>query len=490
MLNFLLAASLLLPVAPQQPDTDYEVIRVIDGRLLVGEILEHDLDGLVVQSARNGGTYRLSWGDLFPGEAERLKTGFGYRTSFETPTVSADRLLLVNGQQITGRILRRDSAEIEIRSRGVTTLVPTVRLAAPPEKVVVDADQVLTPEQFYAERLPQVGETGMAQFDFAQELEAVAAYEQALVHLQLAQALAQSEDDQALLSRVDGAIPRIRTAIEHRVETEKLRDIRTLIYRERFAEAEQLLQEFATEHSDSPVFEEYIKVAEKFEGQREEAMVRYLERNWYKRAASLLKKKSLDRKANVEQLQQFATGELPELMRETMAEELAPMKEDLTPSEVGRLWEARLETKPKRHQAGFGNGTWILGEARARAGLKEEEAEEEDGRSAAEKELQDRYKRYLDNLERSRRAAGTDTEQTPEDWWSNSSASSRFQWLLAFYAEYSGDFELVRVMFAQCTTCNGDGSVEILEVGGDNRPQRKKCPTCQGVTVRRSIFFR
>ena len=190
MLNFLLAASLLLPVAPQQPDTDYEVIRVIDGRLLVGEILEHDLDGLVVQSARNGGTYRLSWGDLFPGEAERLKTGFGYRTSFETPTVSADRLLLVNGQQITGRILRRDSAEIEIRSRGVTTLVPTVRLAAPPEKVVVDADQVLTPEQFYAERLPQVGETGMAQFDFAQELEAVAAYEQALVHLQLAQALA------------------------------------------------------------------------------------------------------------------------------------------------------------------------------------------------------------------------------------------------------------------------------------------------------------
>ena len=33
-----------------------------------------------------------------------------------------------------------------------------MRLAAPPEKVVVDADQVLTPEQFYNERLPQVDE--------------------------------------------------------------------------------------------------------------------------------------------------------------------------------------------------------------------------------------------------------------------------------------------------------------------------------------------
>lgn len=491
MLHFLLTVSLLLPVAAQEPDTDYEVVRVIDGRLLVGEIIDHDLDGLVVQSARNGGTYQLRWGDLFPGEAERLKTSFGYRVSFETPTVSADRLLLVNGQQITGRILRRDSNEIEIRSRGLTTVVPTTRLAAPPEKVVVEADEVLTPEQFYAERLPQVSaEDAMAQFEFARELEAVAAYELALATLMGAQELAQ--DDAPLLSRIEGAIPRIQTAIEHRVETDKLRDIRTLIYRERFAEAEVLLEEFAAEHSDSPVYEDYIKVTEKFEGQREAAMVRYLERNWYKRAAALLKKRALDRKANVESLQQYATSELPELMRETMAEELAVMKEDLSTSEVSALWEARLETKPKRHQAGFGNGTWILGEARARAGVKAEEESEEDGRSAAEKELQDRYKRYLDNLERSRRAAGTDTESTPEDWWSNATSSSRFQWLLAFYAEYSGDFELVRVMTDYCPTCNGDGSIEILEIGGKGggQPQRKKCTTCHGVSVRRSIFFR
>ena len=62
-----------------------------------------------------------------------------------------------------------------------------------------------------------------------------------------------------------------------------------------------------------------LLVVEKFEGQREAAMVRYLERNWYKRAASLMKKKALDRKAKVETLQQYATSELPEVMRETMA---------------------------------------------------------------------------------------------------------------------------------------------------------------------------
>lgn len=491
MLTILLAAPLFLLATPQEPDADYEVVRVIDGRMLIGEILEHDLDGLTVQSARNGGTYRLAWGDLFPGEADRLKTSFGYRVSFEAPTVTADRLLLVNGQQITGRIMRRDNREIEIRSRGATTVVPTNRLAAPPEKVVVDAIEVLTPEQFYTERLPQVPlDDAMAQFDFARELEAVAAYDQALVQLLLAQQLAEGDD--ALLSRIEGAIPRIQTAIEHRVETDKLREIRTLIFRERFAEAEEQMEAFKNEHDDSPVYDQFIEVEEKFEEQREAAMVRYLERNWYKRAASMLKKRALDRKATVETLQQYATAELPDLMRKVMAEELATMKADLGPAEISSLWEARMEDKkPKRHQAGFGNGTWILGEARARAGLKNEQEDEQDTRSAAERELQDRYKRYLENLERSRRAAGTNTESTPEDWWSQASASSRFQWLLAFYAEFSGDFELVRVMFDECATCNGDGSVEIIEVGGgSNQPQRRKCPTCQGVTIRRTIFFR
>jgi len=489
MLTTLCTALLLFPAALPQSDTDYEVVRVVDGRLLVGEITEHDLDGLVVVSARNGGTYRLGWSDLFPGEAERLKTGFGYRVEFETPTVSADRLLMTNGQQITGRILRRTSDEIEIRSRGNTVVIPTLRLAAPPETVVVDATEVLTAEQFYAERSPQVStEDALAQFEFARELEAVSAYEQALVHLELAETLAVGDD--ALLNRIAASRPRIHTAIEHRTEIDKLKSIRTLMYRDRFAEAELLMEDFREEHEDSPVYEEYLTLESKFEAQRDAAMLRYLERNWYKRAASLLKKKSLDRKQRMESLQQYASSELPQLMRETMAEELAFMKENLDPSEVDRLWASRLESKPKRHQAGFGNGTWILGEARARSGIQEEEAEEEDGRSAAERELQDRYKRYLENLEQSRRAAGTGGEQTPDDWWQRATASSRFQWLLAFYAEFSGDFELVRVVFDTCATCNGDGTIEVIEVGAGAGETRKKCTTCQAIAIRRSIFFR
>ncbi len=492
MISVLLAtAALLLPAVPQG-DPNYEVVRVLDGRLLVGEIIEHDLDGLVVLSARNGGRYQLTWSDLFPGEAERLKTGFGYKTEIETPMVSADRLMLVNGQQITGRILRRDNSEIEIRSRSMTTVVPTSRLAAPPEKVQVEATEVLTTEQFYNERLPQISLLdAMAQYDFARELEAVSAYEQSLAHLMVAQQLA--ADDPALLSRIEGAIPRLQTAIEHKLETDKLKEIRTLIYRERFAVAEEQLEAFRDEHSDSPLYEDFLKVADKFESQREDAMIRYLRRNWYKRAASLLKKKSLDRKATMESLQTYATSEVPQAVRAAMVLELETMKKNMDLSEIDTLWQRRFETKPKRHQAGFGNGTWILGEEKARAGLKAEEEEEEDGRTQAEKDLQDRYKRYLENLERSRRAAGVSEEASPDQWWQSTSASSRYQWLLAFYAEYSGDFELVKVYFNNCPTCNGDGFQEIIELGASSTSggqKRKKCSTCHGVRVKRSLFFR
>jgi hypothetical protein len=491
IVSALLASALFLPALLPQDEDLYEVVRVVDGRLMVGEIIDHDLDGLTVLSARNGGTYRLTWENLFPGEAERLKTGFGYRVDFSMPTVSADRLLLVNGRQITGRILRRDSREIEIRSRSLTLVVPTTRLAAPPEKVVVDASEVLTPEQFYLERLPQISaDDALEQFEFARQLEAVSGYEFAKTHLEMASVLAVGDD--ALLGRIEAARPRIELAIEHREETDKIKEIRSLMYRERFALAEKKLEEFAEMHADSPIYDDYLKVAEKFEAQREEAMIRFLRRNWHKRAAALLKKKALDRKAKVDGLQNYATTELPKLMREVMAEELADMKEGVDPAEVEQLWSRRSEQKPKRHQAGFGNGTWVLGEARAQAGLKIEEAEENDGRTEAERELQNRYKRYLENLERSRRAAGTNEEVSPDDWWKGASASARFQWLLAFYAEFSGDFDLVRVIFDNCPTCNGKGYVEVrvLGSGKSGQDQRRKCPTCHGVLIKRSIFFR
>jgi hypothetical protein len=63
--------------------------------------------------------------------------------------------------------------------------------------------------------------------------------------------------------------------------------------------------------------------------------------------------------------------------------------------------------------------------------------------------------------------------------------------LLAYYAEFSGDYELVNVKFALCNTCAGQGFLEYLEVANEGaKTKRKKCPTCHAVQVRRSVTFK
>ena len=114
-----------------------------------------------------------------------------------------------------------------------------------------------------------------------------------------------------------------------------------------------------------------------------------------------------------------------------------------------------------------------------------------DGRSAEAKALEDRVKQYLENIERSRRAAAGDEEISPQDWWRKAKVNQRFQWLFAWYAEYSGDWEITRPSFTNCVTCAGSGFLESLEIGAQGSQRKKRvCSTCQGVGVRRTIVFR
>ena len=106
--------------------------------------------------------------------------------------------------------------------------------------------------------------------------------------------------------------------------------------------------------------------------------------------------------------------------------------------------------------------------------------------------MEERMKRYLDNLKSQRNAAQAgDEEERPEDWWLSASVTSRFQWLLAYYAEFSGDYELQNVKFSYCPTCGGQGFLESLEVSVSGSQRKKtKCPTCHGVQVKRSLNFK
>ena len=243
MILSLLLTTFLLP-AIQQDDSD-QVVRMRDGRILVGAIVEHDLDGFSLVTTRDGGRYSMVWSDLFPGEADRLRDSFGYRNQTEVPMTTAHRVLLANGRELVGRILRQDSANIELRAKETTTIIPLQNLAAPPEQIVVEAATILTPAQFYAEQVPQVdAQDSMAQFEFAQELEVMFALEEARAHFVICGELAAAEGDDALVKRVDGAISKLDEVIANREEAEYLEEIKHLMHRERFTVAEEMMSHY------------------------------------------------------------------------------------------------------------------------------------------------------------------------------------------------------------------------------------------------------
>jgi len=492
MILSLLLTTFLLP-AIQQDDSD-QVVRMRDGRILVGAIVEHDLDGFSLVTTRDGGRYSMVWSDLFPGEADRLRDSFGYRNQTEVPMTTAHRVLLANGRELVGRILRQDSANIELRAKETTTIIPLQNLAAPPEQIVVEAATILTPAQFYAEQVPQVdAQDSMAQFEFAQELEVMFALEEARAHFVICGELAAAEGDDALVKRVDGAISKLDEVIANREEAEYLEEIKHLMHRERFTVAEEMMSNYDSNFPNSALRGEYLKIADRFDERRDTAVTRYLERHWYSRSLKLIKRKALDKDLRMDEAMAWLEAELPVTVRNQLLEEIKDMDQEITLTTINERWQNRLELGASSHSASYGTGSWVLGEDRAKAGLRtaEEEAAD-DGKSEDQRLMEERMKRYMDNLEAGRRAKSASEEDiSPEDWWRRSSVTQRFQWLLAYYAEFSGDYEIVHVRFSLCSTCAGQGFLEFLEVGSSGgKKKRKKCPTCHAVQVKRSVVFK
>lgn len=488
----LLLTTLLLPAMPQ--DGGDQVVRLRDGRMLVGAIVEHDLDGFMLTTARDGGRYTLVWSDLFPGEADRLRDAFGYRNQTQVPMTTAHRILLSNGRELIGRIMRQDNRNIQLRSRDTTTLVPLNQMAAPPESVVVEAASILTPEQFYGERLPQIDATdALAQFEFAQELEVMFALEQALAHYILCGTLADAAGDDALSKRVAGAVTKVEKLVANRAEAEHLESVRHLMHRERFTEAEEMLTEYDGLFPSAALRGEYLDIVDRFGERRDAAVTRYLERHWFNRALKVLKRKALDKDLRMDEVTPWLEGELPVMIRQQLLTEITSMDTDLNLDTIDERWLARLDIQATVHTAGFGDGSWVLGEERAKAGLHDAEGEDEnDGKSEEQRKMEERMKRYMDNLEAGRRAkANKDEDISPEDWWRRASVTQRFQWLLAYYAEFSGDYEIVNVRFALCASCAGQGFLETIEVSSSGSgKKRRKCPTCHGVQVKRTVTFK
>lgn len=501
MMNaILLPLFLALPVqdVPEtvQPSAPVEVraIQLRNGQMHWAQILEHDDQGLLLRRIDNGGLVRISWNLIDPRQAELLRVDWGYvAVEGGEILIEVDRLILHNGSEVVGVIENREGSDFTVRHGGNIQIVPKRAVASLSGGVQVPALSIYSREQLYSREAAQIDTTDPAAHDeLAQFCERILDFSSAVRHYITAQELGIEDAD----NRVGRALARAKQKAALQEQVDYLHETEMMQRRGLFDGALARLETFKTAYPNSPLQKEMARTKEHILEARERALVTLVKRRWNLWARRLSRKAAGG--SSFEGATSYAVEKLGQDIRTHVLKDAQELATELELEQLEVFWVARA--RRRFDHASYGSGTWLLGEDRALAGLPSQTTKkpsqgggEKDAERAA---LEQKIKRFLENQKRARRARSSAEESDSyQSGWANLAASSRGQWLLAYYIEFGGDYELSpRPHLRKCSTCGGRGVKESIGIGGRGDDSGgvniQPCSECHGVGSVRRIDYR
>lgn len=479
------------PVAPAT------MLRLRDGSIQWGTIAAHDQDGIVFERLDTGGRVRLPWTFLHPEEERELRNRFGYvDLSSDEVMIDADHIVTVEGAEIVGLIIDRSGDTLLLKTASATVPVPKNRISGSPTVVQVPATMVFTRAELYAQGLSNADvSTASGNFDLARWCERILDFAHAAEHYTKAAALDasfKSEDVRMSLERATQKAAR-------QDQVDYLAEVDGMIGRRRYDDALARAIAFKEKYPDSPLIAEAkkaqdraIKACEKYVSERIATL-------WFLRTGQLAR--NMSSKLGIEQAIEYLGGQMSKDVLDYVTKEAALITKEANPDNVKKLWLGRKKLRWSR--ASYGNGTWLLGRDAALKGNQpaKDESKPLTAKDKERAELEQKLERYLKNQEMARKAKTT-AEQTDdrEAAWMELSADNRASWMLAYYVENSGDFEVdPKPMFTACRECGGEGTRNVGLAGANVSNSAKgkgvnetkmECPTCHGLGVVRRISYR
>jgi hypothetical protein len=466
----LLGALVLVCAASAQtgePAGDLVMLRLADGSFLWGRIASHDAERVSFERLDNGGTVRVPWTRLDPVQSGELQERFGYVDhSGDELMVEADRLTLADGSEVIGKIINRTESELYVKTSHSLVPVPIARLRGAATIVQVPALDVYSREELYRSELDKLDKaSASSEFELARFCERINDFAHALEHFQAAQAL----DASFQPSDVKQAIARSTLKASSQAQLDELYKIDSLRARGKFDAALAACDQFEQKYADSPLRADSAKKRQQIKKGRDAALRELVARSFYRWADVLIAKVARNPQMTLEASLAYLEDKLTDEIVTAMHKELQhAIGESLTPEEVRKVWQSRKTIRFRR--ASYGQGTWLLGEKQARAGLEEEKKEEgpKSEKDAERSKLEEKLKRYLQNQQVLQKKKADSKEQGPSEqevFWSTWTSTSRSYWLLAYYAEHGGELKLRNVDFSNCPDCNGTGVREIINTG-------------------------
>jgi tetratricopeptide (TPR) repeat protein len=496
----LLASAPLAAQDNPEPAAEITYLRLYEGGILWGSIAEHDAQGIVFARLDNGGRVRLPWARLDPAQAEELQEAFGLVDhSQEELYLEADRLVLDDGEERIGRIVHRTTDEIHLKTATGLVLVPKLRLRGAATVVQAPALDVYSGEELYQQELARLpAEDAQSHYDLARFCERILEFERAAEHFRRARDLGPAPDD------LEARLARSEERAKNRKQLEYLREIDTLRVRGRFDRALDMATAFAQVFPESELADDAAKRKVQVERARDAALRERVPAGWHAWLGRLAYQKARDVTVTLEGAISWSEEALTEEVLAALHKDLgATVSKSVTPEEIRRYWTERKGGALQK--ASYGQCTWLLGPDAARAGEPDDEPklEEMNETERQRAKIQQQIARFLASQERKMGGAKAegDTVDEAQDFWAKWTSAERKQWIVARYAERSGEMKIVRVDMPPCQECGGSGVREVANVnaspsrpnqqgGASNVIEQVVCPLCHNVGVVRRVAYR
>ena len=473
---------------------DVIMLRLRDGSIRWGEILEHDPDGIQFGLLANGGRVRLPWSLMDPPQEEALRERFGYvDVSSEELMIDAISIQLRGGGEVIGVIQSREGDNLIVKTGGNLQAIPKLRVQSISQGLRIPALDVYSRDEIYAQNLANTAlDDPEAHFELARLCERILDFRRAAEHFAAAAEL----DPEFNPEEVAFALQLAQVKAEQQGQIDYLHQVDTLRKRKRFDEALLALEEFEALFPKSPLYEDVNKKKSRILKARDKAILDLVEKRWHYWLRRLARAAALEYTTYAEAVGYAEEGLPQEIRDHVLADVRKQLSEEVQPDHIMTFWANR---SARRYVfASYGLGTWLLGEDQARAGIEDKDvaAPEVSAKYQERAAFEAKIKRFLKNQELARKARSrTDEAEDYDRFWSTFPVNGRAQWIRAFYAEHVGDVELKpKPRFQNCVTCAGSGAVEVMYVGGGGTGSGgttlHKCPLCHGVGVVRKIFYR
>ncbi|MFN0007721.1 MAG: hypothetical protein ACKVXR_07420 [Planctomycetota bacterium] len=478
-------------------DAPVTLLQLRDGRIAWGTIRAHDPEGFVFERLDNGGIARIGWNLLDPRLETELKSKHGYvDLTGDEVMIDADRIVTTDGTEFLGRILDRTDDAILLKTASATVSIPKNRIGGAATTVPVRALEVFSKAELYDQQLlanPPADAAG--HFALGQYCERILDFGHALEHYQKAAAA----DPAFRPADVNLAMSRASEKAKNQDQIDYLGEVESELLRKHFDKALAMADAFAEKFPESALVPDARKKHDRIIKARERFIADRVARQLITRAGALAHTVALEKP--FEEAVAYAQEAMRTELFDSVAKDMAKISKEATPDTVRQMWATRK--KVIWHRASYGLGTWLLGKDEALKGM-EEEKEEKKPVSEADKQradLEKKIKAFLQNQEMARRAQSKEEQGEDRDgFWREFPVMSRAQWILAYFVENSGDFEVAKKPnLANCPDCGGIGTREVSIAGANVAKSMtgqgvigttNECTTCHGIGRIRRIAFR